>query len=129
MGSAFRSPTYQDPVERTLPSLLEARAADCRDQVLAFFPDHQLTYRDVAERARLFAGALQKLGVSKGDTVAIIVDNRWEYLEIWFGICLLGAIEVPVNHGLKGKLLQHVLDDSRAKVLVVEAEYLQAVEG
>jgi crotonobetaine/carnitine-CoA ligase len=120
---------YQDPLARTLPTLLRTAVAEWRDKPLVTFPDAVVTYRDLAERARLFAGALQKLGVCKGDTVLIVASNRWEYLEAWWGTCLCGAIEVPVNFGLKGRLLKHVLADSRARVAIVEAEHLPAFES
>ena len=122
-------PHYQDPHKRTLPWVLHNAAAAWRDKPLVRFPHAVITYRDLAERAEAFAGALQELEVRKGHTVAIILDNRWEYLEVWWGICLLGAIEVPVNFGLKGKLLQHVLSDSQARVLIVGADFLPAVEA
>jgi carnitine-CoA ligase len=120
---------YQDPLARTLPSLLQRAAAEWRDKPLVIFPDAVVTYRDLAERARAFAGGLQRLGVRQGDTVLIIAGNRWEYLEAWWGTCLCGAVEVPVNFGLKGRLLQHVLVDSQARVAIVAAEYLPALEA
>lgn len=120
---------YQDPVARTLPRLLETTATTWRDRPLVRFPDALVTYRDLAERARLLAGALEQLGVARGDTVLIVMSNRFEYLETWWGICLLGAIEVPVNFGLKGRLLAHVLRDSQARIAVVEAEFLPEVEA
>lgn len=120
---------YQDPVGRTLPRFLHDAAATWGDKPLVTFPDAVLTYRDLAERATLFAGALQALGVEKGETVLIVAGNRWEYLESWWGTSLLGAIEVPVNFGLKGRLLAHVLGDSQARIAVVEAECLPEVEA
>ena len=120
---------FQDPNARTLPSLLQRSAADWGDKPLAIFDDAVLSYRDLNERARLFAGALAALGIKRGDTVAIVLSNRWEYLEVWWGICLLGAIEVPVNVGLKGKLLAHVLHDSLAEIAIVEAGFLREIEA
>ena len=119
----------QDPVERTLPRFLERAAAAWGDKPLVRFPETVVTYRDLAERAALFAGALQRVGVAPKDTVLIIASNRWEYLEAWWGICLLGAIEVPVNFGLRGKLLAHVLRDCQARVAIIEAAYLSEVEA
>ncbi len=120
---------YQDPIARTLPRFLEEAAAAWRDKPLVTFRNAVVTYRDLAERARLVAGALQKLGVGRGDTVLVVASNRWEYLETWWGIAVLGAIEVPVNFGLKGRLLAHVLRDSRAKLALVEAEFVPEVEA
>jgi len=119
---------HQDPILRTLPRALEAAASEWKDKPLVTFPDAVVSYRELLDRTRLFAGALQSLGVTKGDTVAVLLSNRWEYLETWWGICWLGAIEVPVNFGLKGRLLEHVLADSQARVLVTEEQFIPVVE-
>lgn len=113
---------------RTLPALLERSAVDWGTKPLAIFDDVVVTYRDLHERAKRFAVSILGLGVTPGRTVAIMLSNRWEYLEVWWGICLAGAIEVPVNFGLKGKILEHVLKDSLADVLVIEEAFLAEAE-
>lgn len=120
---------FQDPNTRTLPSLLQRAASNWGDKPLVIFDDSVIGYRELNERARLFAGALAALGVKRGDTVAIVLSNRWEYLEVWWGICLLGAVEVPVNVGLKGKFLAYVLQDSLAEIAIVEAGFLPDLEA
>ena len=100
---------FQDPRGRTLPAILKSTSLEWRDKPLVIFDDRVVTYLELRESALLFAGALQELGVRPRQTMAIILSNRWEYLQIWWGICLVGAIEVPVNFGLKGPLLEHVL--------------------
>ena len=45
-----------------------------------------------------------------------------------FGIALLGAIECPVNAGLRGEALQHVLYDSGAEVLIIEGQFIDRIE-
>lgn len=119
---------FQDPRERTLPAVLEAAAREWGDKPLVSFPDRVISYGELRARSLEFAGALQRLGIGKRDTVAILAANRWEYLEVWWGTALLGAIEVPLNFGLKGKLLEHQLADSKARLLVVEAQFLPEVE-
>lgn len=88
-----------------------------------------LTAGELLERARRAAGGFRALGVRRGDPVALMLGNREEYLIAWFGLSLLGAIEVPVNPYLKGTLLHHVLQDSRAEVLVTEAGLAGEVDG
>lgn len=117
-----------DSEYRTLPALLERSAAEWGTKPLAIFDNAVISYRDLDERAKRFAASLLALGVKPGQTVAIMLGNRWEYLEVWWGICLAGAIEVPVNFGLKGKILEHVLKDSLADVLVIEEAFLAEAE-
>lgn len=118
-----------DPTYRSLPALLARSASDWGTKPLAVFDDAVVSYRDLHERAKRFAVSLMALGIVPGKTVAIMLTNRWEYLEVWWGICLAGAIEVPVNFGLKGRILEHVLADSLADILVMEEAFLPEVEG
>lgn len=97
------------------------------DKVLAAFPEGEVTYADLVVRMDAFAGALQGLGVTPGDRVAVVMASRPEWMDVWFGICALGAIEVPVNHDLKGRLLAHCLRDCEANVAVVEDQFLDVV--
>lgn len=125
--TATRTP-WQDPERRTLPRVLQRAAEDWGDKPLVSFPDRVIGYRELHQRSLAVAGALQRLGVGKGDPVAILLSNRWEYLELWWGTALIGAIEVPLNFGLRGPLLAHQLADSQARALILEAAFLPEVE-
>jgi crotonobetaine/carnitine-CoA ligase len=77
---------------------------------------------EVAERAARVAGGLRALAVERGDRVAILLPNTPEMVLTWFAVALTGAVEVPVNTALRGALLEHVLSDSGARVLVTSPE-------
>jgi crotonobetaine/carnitine-CoA ligase len=81
----------------------------------------------VAQAASRIGGGLSRLGVSRGDPVAIMLPNRDEAVLAWLGCALIGAVEVPVNTNLRGPLLHHVLSDCGAKVLIVSDELLSYV--
>ena len=115
--------------ERTLPGFARRAAAAWGPSVAAAFPEGVVTYADLVTRMDGFAGALQSLGVSRGDRVAIVMASRPEWLDVWFGICAVGAIEVPVNHDLKGRLLAHCLADCEAELAIVEDRYFDVVAG
>lgn len=122
-----RSAAYQDPLGRTLPGYARRAAAEHGANILASFPDGDVTYADLVQRMDSFAGALQIRGVAPGDRVAVVMANRTEWMDVWFGICALGAIEVPVNHDLKGRLLAHCLADCGANLAIVEDCYVDEV--
>ena len=67
-----------------------------------------------------FAG----IGVGFGDNVAVMLNNRLEYLWSWFGLSRIGAVHVGINTALKGSFLTHVLSNTKARVGVFEPEYL-----
>lgn len=75
------------------------------------------------------AGGLEQLGVGRGDRVGIMMRNIPEFLDGWFGIVRLGAIEVPVHAAYKGPLLQHVVGESGARVLILDEEFVPRLKG
>ena len=67
-----------------------------------------------------FAG----IGVGFGDNVAVMLNNRLEYLWTWFGLSRIGAVHVGINTALKGNFLTHVLGNTRSRIGFFEPEYL-----
>lgn len=87
----------------------------------------RFTYQQLAERVTLLAGALEQAGVKKGDRVALLMLNESRYLELLYGITLLGAIAVPLNVRLTPYELDFILKDSGAKLLFLHKEFLPLV--
>lgn len=75
------------------------------------------TYQDLARRAGQIAASLRARGVKRGDRVGLLVDNRAEWLEIFFGAAALGAVIVPLSTWVKRAEIEFLLQDSRVKVL------------
>jgi carnitine-CoA ligase len=110
----------------SLIEVLEHRARDDADRPFLQWTDHRpLTYAQVHHEVRRYAGGLADLGVGAGDTVLMMLPNSLDLVRIWFACNAIGALEVPVNTFLRGTFLQHVLADARARVLVIDARYLQ----
>ncbi|HVL72905.1 MAG TPA: AMP-binding protein, partial [Beijerinckiaceae bacterium] len=74
------------------------------------------TYAGFAERAARLAGALEALGLSRGDRVAIVAKNGPDYLDVLYGIWWAGLSAVPVNAKLHGSELAYILEHSQARV-------------
>jgi fatty-acyl-CoA synthase len=77
------------------------------------------TYAEVYERACRLAGALAALGVRKGDRVALWTPNRPEFVEMFFGVPMLGAIAAPLDFWWNWKDAHEALSQIRPKVLIV----------
>jgi acyl-CoA synthetase (AMP-forming)/AMP-acid ligase II len=87
------------------------------------------TYAEVYERACRLAGALSALGVRKGDRVALWTTNRPEFVEVFFGVPMIGAIASPLDFWWNWKDAHAALAQIRPKVLIVgPAQALAAVE-
>ncbi|MBC7778584.1 MAG: acyl--CoA ligase [Proteobacteria bacterium] len=91
--------------------------------------ERQLTYAQLDERADRVAGLLDGLGVRAGDRVGMIVGNRSEFLEFFFGAMRTGAIPVPINTRLARETLKFILEDAECRAVFVEpAAHPAAVE-
>ncbi len=110
-----------------LATLVDQKAAQFGDRVLAVFDDDTVTYAQVAERPGHVAAGLRDLGVTQGERVAIMMGNRSEFLYAWFGILKLGAIEVPIHDAARGPGISHILNTTEARVVIVEDVFLEHV--
>lgn len=81
-----------------------------------------LTYRQVQELVNRTGNALRSLGVDLEDRVMMIMLDTPAFIATFFGAIKIGAIPVPVNTMLTPKEYEYMLNDSRAKVLVVNEE-------
>lgn len=110
-----------------LVTLVDQKAAEFGDRMLAIFDDDTVTYSQVAERAGHLSAGLRDLGVAEGERVAIMMGNRSDFLYAWFGILKLGAIEVPIHDAARGPGITHILNTTEARVLIVEDVFLEHV--
>ena len=86
-----------------------------------------LTFSAARERAARVAGYLSGLGVQPGDNVVVLLRNDIDFICVWMGLARLGAVAVLLNTGLTGVFLEHQLQDSGARVAVVDAAYVANV--
>jgi long-chain acyl-CoA synthetase len=103
---------------RPLYQILSTTAAEMPDRHATQFLGAALTYRDLKVRTDRLAGALLRLGVTKGDRVAIMLPNCPQYIFSAFAILRLGGVVVNVNPIYTARELQNVASDSGAKVLI-----------
>lgn len=115
-------PTRTDCVVRNLLERWAAEKPDARYAV--FWKGPTLTYADIHRRVRSVAAGLAAAGVCQGDTVVVWLPNSEACLATWFGINWMGAVYVPLNLAYRGQLLDHVLENAGARLIVVHADLL-----
>jgi crotonobetaine/carnitine-CoA ligase len=103
--------------------LLEEQAQKYPDKVFLYFDEEKITYQDFNIAINRVANAFRKMGINKGDMIAIMLPNSPEFLYTWFGLNKIGAVEVPINVGLKETEVQYILQHSGASCLVIDQEY------
>src|SRR3989441_1571839 len=97
------------------------------DQTVSSHPNHtafiyygtRLTYAQFSSLANRFAAGLQRLGVQKGDRVAIALPNIPQFPIAFYGALRAGAVVVPTNPLYTEREMQHQLADSGARVMIM----------
>ena len=115
------------PADRTLPAMLQRQARRYRGRILFRCGGVSFSFDKAPDIAARFAGTLAAAGIRPGDRVAIMCSNRPEFLEAYLGCAWLGAIAVPINIAARGPQLRHILNNSGARLLVIETELLEAL--
>lgn len=81
-----------------------------------------ITYAELKEQTRSFAFGLTELGIGKGDKVAILSENRPEWVYADFAILGLGAVDVPLYPSLTSDSVEFILNNSEAKGIIVSTK-------
>jgi carnitine-CoA ligase len=120
-------PSRLHPADRTLPRMLRRQAALYGNQRLVEINGQAWSFVETLEMAARYGGALHAAGIERGDHVAVMCGNRQELLQIYLGCGWIGAVTVPINTASRGAQLAHILANSQAKLLVLQAEFANAV--
>ena len=111
----------------TIPELLTGHAS-ARPDHIAFIDDvRQITYGDLVGSTARIAGRLQDIGIEAGDRVLLYLDNRVEVAESYLAVPRSGAVAVCVNPQSAPAEVEHVLNDSGAKVVITDGAHLPVV--
>ena len=84
----------------------------------------RFTYGQLLERAQAAAGAMQAMGVKRGDHVGILMGNDEKWLALFYGAALIGAVTVPVNTRFKAAEIDFCLKQADCKVLFYVERFL-----
>jgi long-chain acyl-CoA synthetase len=78
-----------------------------------------ISYAEFRRKVEMFALGLASLGVKKNDAIAIISENRPEWVIADMGIVLLGAVDVPIYPTLTAKQIEFIFKDAQISIAVV----------
>jgi long-chain acyl-CoA synthetase len=111
-------PEFIDYPETTIPAVLRETARKYPDRVALIFKDAEIIFREYDQSVDRLAGALQKLGVKKGDRVAIHLPNCPQFPIAYYAVLRIGAIAVPCNPVYTAREMRHQVRDSGAEVII-----------
>jgi long-chain acyl-CoA synthetase len=122
-------PADIDPARLTsLAELLRQACTAYRDQPAYEQMGRVMTYAQLDELTRAFAAWLQSAGLTKGDRIAIMLPNTLQYPVALFGALRAGLVVVNTNPLYTARELQHQLEDSGAKAILVLENFAHVVE-
>ena len=100
-----------------------------KDRVAVHFGERAITYEELDERSDRLASGLMREGFRKGDRAVVMMHNRPEWIEIFFALAKLGGVLVPVNHLLREREVEHILNHSAATWVITEDRFWSLFEG
>src|SRR3954447_21780488 len=128
--------TTTRPARRTLRATTMAEAfritaEDHPDRVAVRTKDDEvsLTWAELRDRVDALAGGLHRLGVRKGDTVALMFGNRPEFAVADLAVMTLGATPFSLYQTLSPEQVQYVIDDAGARVALIEEAHVAQVQA
>jgi fatty-acyl-CoA synthase len=105
------------------------RAAEVYPQRLAVVHGAlRRTWQQTYERCRQLASALQRAGLGKGDTVAVMLPNTPPMVEAHFGIPMAGAVLNTLNTRLDAEAIAFMLEHGEARAVIVDPEFAPVMQ-
>jgi len=101
---------------------IEDQAERLGDKPFVFFEERWLTYRQWNEAANRVAHWAEEEGLSRGTVVALLMENRPEFLVMWAGLAKAGVTTALLNTNLTGQRLRHSIDAAGARHVIVGSE-------
>ncbi|HLA28614.1 MAG TPA: AMP-binding protein [Syntrophales bacterium] len=115
--------------KETWASLLKEAAFKWPDKEALVFEDERVTFKEYWEKSWQVAKGLFAAGVRPGDHVGLWMTNRPEWCYSRFGIYQLGAVMIPLNTRYRTEELKYVLNQSDAKVLILQSKFLGQIDA
>ncbi len=105
--------------EAPIYHLLEGATKRAPKRMALEFLGFTMNYQQLFDQARQFANALEKLGIKKGDRVAVMLPNCPQFVIAFYGAMMIGAVVVNTSPLYVARELEHQLRDSGAETLVM----------
>ncbi len=91
------------------------------------YEQRQISYAELRDQTLAIARGLLRLGVDRGDRVALLLNDSPEFIAAFVSICSYGAIAVPINMGLRLEEQRAILNNCTASIAIVEEGFCEAL--
>ena len=124
---ALTRPKLKPEAQDSIGALLVRNAQQYGDQPALVCEGETVSWRTLNQRANRIAARLATVGIQRGDCVALMMENRTEFIPCLLGINKLGAVAGLLNAQQRGSVLTHSLSIVHARALIVGAECADAI--
>ncbi len=115
--------------ERTVGQVLARNAARFGDKIMIeSVTGEALSYAELDALSNRLAHGIAAFGVGHQEPVLIMLPDAIDYVALWCGLAKRGAVAVPVNLAYRGNVLRRICNDSGAKTVVVDRQFLDRLE-
>ncbi|KYQ56708.1 Long-chain fatty acid transport protein 4 [Trachymyrmex zeteki] len=97
------------------------------NKICFIFEDQEWTFQQIEDFSNKIATIFKTHGYKKGDTVALLLENRPEFIAIWLGLNKLGVITALINTNLRKSSLLHCINIAKCQALIYGTEFFDAV--
>ncbi len=120
----------RDLIAKNLALAFHATVDRLGDETAVSDPERgvELSWNELRDRVSSLAGGLAKLGVGKGDTVALMLNNRWEFIPLDLAVVSLGGVPFSIYQTSSPEQIAYVVGDAEARLAIVEAPFLEVFE-
>jgi acyl-CoA synthetase (AMP-forming)/AMP-acid ligase II len=107
---------------------LKVNAKKFADTIALKDATRSLTYSELNRRVNRLAHSLLSLGLTKGDKVAVLLENSIEIVEVFLATAKTGLIIVPINFRLVSREVEYIADNSDARAIIVHDQFTSTVD-
>ena len=104
-----------------------ANAQNYPDKLAVVFLDQRYTWREWNARINQVAHGLARLGLQRGDKVAVLLNNGNELLEVTNAVGKVGMVAVPLNYRLTASEIEYIVNNADARAFIFGVEFAERV--
>jgi len=107
----------------TIYNIIKRNKRVYNDRIALISRNQRISHRIFLEKVDSLAHGLWRIGLGKGDRIAVLAQNSLEFIYLFASAAKIGAIMMPISWRLKQEEIEYIISDGSPKILFVEQEY------
>ena len=121
--------TMDIPEKTTVAEIMYRNARKYPKKEAIVFKDKRLNFRELDELSNQVANFIVKLGIKKGDRVAMMMRNSEKFPAVYFGILKAGGVAICINIGFLKPEVAYLLNNSESKLFIFDEFFAPVLKG